>query len=155
MPVVIVVERLPVAQSPGGMPIVRRSVQHQVEGFCNGADALQGATEERGQVHQIADAAGSGTLERGLMSARKYPGVVRHARRVGAESGIVAADLHDPKPLTLFLGQNVAEHATLLRVEVVLSRAKLIEDATRNECRSRQLRIWMGEFLSGAGPIIF
>src|ERR1700676_1104917 len=48
MPVVVVVNRLPVAEILGGMQATRRSVQHEMKFLCNGADALQGAAQKSG-----------------------------------------------------------------------------------------------------------
>src|ERR1700730_12760826 len=50
MPVVVVVDGLPIAERCRGVQAVGRGVQHQMEPFRDRANPLQGAAQKRGKI---------------------------------------------------------------------------------------------------------
>src|SRR5450631_1034181 len=88
------------------------------------------------------------------MRARKYPGLIRYARRIRAEREKIAAEFHQPQVLLHLLGNDVAEHAPFFLLEVFAAGAQFVQHAARHECRGGQLRVRMAEFLPGAGAVV-
>src|ERR1700684_3668928 len=115
------------------MQAARRSVQHQMKFLGNGADALQGAAQKRGQVRAQPRLVKSRSFERGVVIARQDPGFVGDARRVGTEGEIISAGLNNAQSLPLLLLNNVAKNAAFLAEEVLATGAQLVEHAPRNE----------------------
>ena len=155
MPVVVVVESFPVSERVCAVAAVGRSVQDEVKFFGDGADALQGAAQERAEVVEASGARESGAFERGFVGSRQEPDFVGHARRVGADGNIVAAGFEDAEVLAFFLREDVAEHAAFFGLEVVASGSEFVEHAARNEGGGRQLKVGVIEFLSGGRAVVF
>src|SRR6202140_1458891 len=63
VPVVIVIECFPISESCRRMLAVGRSVEQEVEGFGDRADALQGPPQERGEIGQVSNARRTGALK--------------------------------------------------------------------------------------------
>ncbi len=154
MPVVVLLDGLPVVQDVGPVQRVRPGVQDHVEVFGDGADADQRALEQRCQAAHGAGAQGR-ALEKGIVRAREDPGFVWNARSVGTGGEKVAARFDHAYRLLFLLRDDVAEDAALLLLEVLLAGAQLVEDAARDEGGGRQLRSRVIELLaSGASEIL-
>ena len=103
------------------MQSVGRGVKHEMKFVGHGANSLQGAAQTAHQDRaQAARTAEAEALESGIMSARKDPGFVGHARRIRTKRNEVAAHFEHPLVLLQLLGNNVAEDAAFFRFEVVL-----------------------------------
>ncbi len=63
VPVVVLVDRLPVAEILRGMQAARRGVQHEMKVFGDGANALQRAAQQGCQIHAQAGLVQSSALE--------------------------------------------------------------------------------------------
>src|SRR5690348_5648484 len=93
-------------------------------------------------------------LERGIVSAGKYPGFVRRPRSIRTGSNKISANLDDARAGGSFLRKNVAKNATFFLVVVIEPGAKFIKHSARNECGRGQLRVGMSELLARARPEI-
>ena len=100
------------------MKAAGRSVEDEVKFFCDGANALQGAAEESGEVGAQSGLVQTSAFEGCIVVARQDPGFIGNARGVGAKSEIVAAGFNDAQRLALFLLDDVAENAALFAGEV-------------------------------------
>ena len=88
------------------------------------------------------------------MSTRKDPGFVGHPRRIRTQRNEIASHFDHPQVLLQFLGNNVAEHAAFLGLEVVAAGAQLVEHTPGHESGRSELRCGMLEFLAGIGSVI-
>src|ERR1700691_5168927 len=125
-----------------------------MKSFSDAANSLQRAPQQRREIAQAANARRSRALKRRFMTARNYPGLVGHPRRIGAEDNIVSASFDDAKVLPFLLRQNIAEHAALFILVIVAPGAEFVEHSPRHKCGSRELRCRMAKFLSGAFAVI-
>src|SRR5258708_16534973 len=88
------------------------------------------------------------------MAAGYNPGLIWNAWRIRAEGYVVSTIFDDAQTLMLFLGQDVAEDATLFGLEIVASGAELVEDAARHESGCGELGSRVVEFRSGPHAVI-
>src|SRR5437764_11131915 len=120
----------------------------------HGAQALQRAADQAAQLAQFGRGRKRRVLKSRVMSARQDPGLVRHAGGVRAEGEIVSANFDNPLAPPHLLGQDVAEDATLLLLEVVEPGAQLIEHPAGDEGGRGKFRVGVLELLSRAGAVI-
>src|SRR5438477_2050896 len=154
VPMIILVNRLPIIQAVRLMKSVGRSVQDKMKFFCHGADSMQSSTQEGRQIAQVARAAEHETLKRSLMSARQEPGFIGHARSIGTQRHKVTPHLEHAHILIYFLGDDVAKYAAFFGGEVIPPGPQLIEHTAWDErCRSK-LGIRMLELLARVRSII-
>src|SRR5271155_9435 len=66
VPVVVVVNSLPIAEGFRGMQAVGRGMQHEVKTLCDGANALQGAAQKCREIHAQSRLRQSRALEGGV-----------------------------------------------------------------------------------------
>src|SRR5437879_1298576 len=111
------------------MQAVRRSVQHEMKFFRNGADPLQGAPQQSGKMHSQSRFVEAGSLERGFMITGENPSFIGNSRSVRTKRQIIVTCLDDAQGLPLFLLDNVAEYATLFGEEVFPARAQFVKYA--------------------------
>src|SRR5205823_7874553 len=114
MPVIVLVDGLPVAEILRRMAAAGRRVQHQVKVFGDGANALQGAAQQGCQIDAQAGLIEACTLEGRFVISRQDPGLIRNAGRVRPQSQVISATLDYTLSLTLLLLNDVAENAALL-----------------------------------------
>ena len=76
LPMVIVVERLPITQARRNMGVVGSSMQHHVEGLGDGADSLQHALDEASQIAHGTGVGQGEALECRIVGARQNPGAI-------------------------------------------------------------------------------
>jgi len=133
VPVIVLIDGLPIPKILRGMNAARRSMQYQVKFLCHGANALQRAPEQGRKVRAKPRLVQSSTLERSFMVAWHDPSFIRHARRIGTESNVVSPSLDYTLGLVLFLLDDVAEYAALLTDEVLATGTKFIEHAPRDK----------------------
>src|ERR1700724_4428778 len=88
------------------------------------------------------------------MGARHDPTFVRYTRRVWADSDEVTANFDHAQVLFDFLGNDVAENATLLALEIFAGSAQFVQHAAGHEGGRGKLGSRMLELLSGAGSVI-
>src|ERR1022692_389160 len=129
-------------------------MQHEMEAFRDGADALERAAEECGEIGPQARLRQSGALEGRFVVAGHDPGFVGDARGVGSEGDIIAASLDHAGSLTLLLSKNVAEDAAFLGLKILTASPQLVEHAARYKHCGSELRSGMAEFLAGVGAVV-
>ena len=93
-------------------------------------------------------------LEGGFVGTGQDPGFVGDARSVGAEGEEISAGFEHAQVLLRFLGDDVAENATLFLHEIFASGAQLVKHAAGNKRGRGELGVGMFELLPGAGTVI-
>src|SRR5260221_1144248 len=154
MPMVVIIQRLPIPQRSRAMQSIWGGVQHQMKLVCMGRDPPQSPTQQSRQIHEAGVASQSGTLVSSIVGPGKNPGLIRHTRRVGTERDEIPADLDNPLVLPNLLVEDVAEYAALLSGEIVASSPKLIQHAPRHKRSCGQLRVRVFEFLCSPAAVI-
>src|SRR5262249_19309548 len=114
MPVVILIQRFPIAQAGGAVQRIRRSMKHHVKFLSDGTDTLLSMPQEAGEVADSTCFGKTRAFKRRPMSARQYPGFIGHTRGVRTNRDIVAAQFQHAQSLPLFLPYDVAKHAAFL-----------------------------------------
>src|SRR5580704_18642879 len=154
MPVIVLVDGLPVAQVSRPVQAVGRGVQHKVKFFGDGAYALQGSSKQGAEIAHRPRSIQAEAFESGLVSARHDPALARHTRRVRAHGDEVTAEFDHAEILLHFLRNNVTENATLLALKVFAGGAQFVEHTTGDECGRGKLRSRMLELLPGTVSVI-
>src|SRR5579864_5349984 len=126
VPVVVVVNRLPVPEILGRMQTARRGMQHKMKFLSNGAHALQSSPQKSRKVHPQSWLVQSGSLEGSVVVARHDPGFIGDARGVWSQRQIVPSGLDDALGLSLLLLDDVAEDAPFLAHEVLSAGSQLV-----------------------------
>src|SRR5581483_2090872 len=95
VPVIILVNGLPVAEVLGRMDAAGCSVKDEMKVFRHRSNALQSSAQKRSQIHAQSRTIQPRPLESGFVMARQNPGLVWNAWRIGTHRQIVPASFDD------------------------------------------------------------
>src|SRR4029077_20788943 len=118
VPVVVLVDRLPVAEGLRGMQAAGRGVQVEVEFFRDSAHPLKRSPQKSAEVDPQPWFVQACALEGGFVVARQNPCLIRDSGRIGTERYIIAAGFDHAESLSLLLLNDIAEHAAFLGREI-------------------------------------
>ena len=122
MPVVVIIDGLPIVEALRLKQRIGRGVQHEMKFASHSANPLQRAPQLYGEVKHISRSGQAETLEGRFMGPGNDPGLIGYARRIRAERDKVAAHFDDPLVLLQLLGNNVTEYTALLGLEIIPAR---------------------------------